>query len=214
MYSREPGVARAELGPTGMRQAKGGAEERGLKGSWPGHSDLGSPAAQTGGDRAKTGPCSPPHLCTRLFFLPFLPEVGKPPGLPQLRCIASFHFWAKARVPGPCGQHPRQRCHRLILQEVRQLKSLTALGHLAWAQLVPQSWSPWSQGRGGERSGVVLSCKSHSSSSRVDFQQLCPSSWVGLDSSQRPQENIQTRSGGFGQATDGEEVLASLSQAA
>lgn len=24
MYSREPGVARAELGPTGMRQAKGG----------------------------------------------------------------------------------------------------------------------------------------------------------------------------------------------
>lgn len=28
MYSREPGVARAELGPTGMRQAKGGAEER------------------------------------------------------------------------------------------------------------------------------------------------------------------------------------------
>lgn len=84
MYSREPGAARAELGPTGMRQAKGGAEERGLKGSWSGHSDLGSPAAQAGGGRAKTGPCSPPHLCTRLFFLPFLPEVGKPPGLPQL----------------------------------------------------------------------------------------------------------------------------------
>lgn len=32
MYSREPGAARAELGPTGMRQAQGGAEERGLKG--------------------------------------------------------------------------------------------------------------------------------------------------------------------------------------
>lgn len=63
---------------------------------------------------------------------------------------------------------------------------------------------------------MVLSCKSHSSSSKVDFQQLSPSSWVGLDSSQRPQENIQTRSGGSGQATGGEEglVLASLSQAA
>lgn len=46
MYSREPRVARAELGPPGMRQAKGGAEERDLKGSWPSHSDLGSPAAQ------------------------------------------------------------------------------------------------------------------------------------------------------------------------
>lgn len=28
MYSREPGVARAELGPLRMRQAKGVAEER------------------------------------------------------------------------------------------------------------------------------------------------------------------------------------------
>lgn len=50
---------------------------------------------------------------------------------------------------------------------------------------------------------MVLSCKSHSSSSKVAFQQLSPSSWVGLDSSQRPQENIQTTSGGFGQATGG-----------
>lgn len=74
----------------------------------------------------------------------------------------------------------------------------------------------------GARGGVVkdlggmLSCKSHPSSSKVDFQQLSPSSWVGLDSSQRPQENIQTTSGGFGQATGGEEVLVlvSLSQAA
>lgn len=29
MYSREPRVARARLGPLGMRQAMGGAEERG-----------------------------------------------------------------------------------------------------------------------------------------------------------------------------------------
>lgn len=64
MYSREPGVARAEPGRPGMRQAKGGAEERdrqtdrkgALKGSWPGHSDLGSPAAQAGwGQGTKTG---------------------------------------------------------------------------------------------------------------------------------------------------------------
>lgn len=162
-------------------------QRRGLKGSWPGHSDLGSPAAQARWEQGtKTGPCNLPHLCTRLFFLLFLPEVGKPLGLPQLLCIASLHFWAEARVPGPCGQHPRQRCHRLILQEVRQLKSLTALGHLSWAQLVPQSWS-WEPGECGQGSWMVLSCKSHSSSSKVDFQQLSPSSWVGLDSSQRPQ---------------------------
>lgn len=71
---------------------------------------------------------------------------------------------------------------------------------------------------------MVLSRRSHSSSSQVDFQQLRPSSWAGLESSQRPQENIQATSGGFGQATSGgfgqatggEEVLvlASLSQAA
>lgn len=48
MYSREPGVAGARPGPPGMRQAVGGAEERegGQKSSWPGHPDLGSPAAQ------------------------------------------------------------------------------------------------------------------------------------------------------------------------
>lgn len=62
---------------------------------------------------------------------------------------------------------------------------------------------------------MVLSCKSHSSSSMKDFLQLSPSFWVGLASSQRPQENIQTRSQGFGQATGWEVlVLASLSQAA
>lgn len=63
---------------------------------------------------------------------------------------------------------------------------------------------------------MVLSCESHSSSRVEDFLQLSPSSWVGLAFSQSPQENIQTRSGGFGQATGREEVLvlAPLSQAA
>lgn len=48
-----------------------------------------------------------------------------------------------------------------------------------------------------------------------DFLQLSPS-WMGLTFSQSPQENLQTRSGGFGQATGGEEVLviAPLSQVA
>lgn len=60
----------------------------------------------------------------------------------------------------------------------------------------------------------MLSCKSHSSSNKVDFLQLSSSFWVGLDSSQRPQENIQTRSGGSGQGGEEVLVLASLSQAA
>ena len=38
------------------------------------------------------------------------------------------------------------------------------------------------------------------------LNQIAQAHWVGLDSSQRPQENIQTTSGGFGQATGGEEV--------
>lgn len=53
----------------------------------------------------------------------------------------------------------------------------------------------------------MLSCKSHSNSRLEDFLQLSPSSRVGLASSQKPQENIQTRSGGFGQATGRAEVL-------
>lgn len=89
MYSREPEVARTRPGPPGMRQAVGGAEERegGQKSSWPGHPDLGSPAAQAewgwgtncsgqAGLAPPANPSSTPR--TRLSFLPFLPEVGRP----------------------------------------------------------------------------------------------------------------------------------------
>lgn len=54
---------------------------------------------------------------------------------------------------------------------------------------------------------MVLSRKSRSGSRRVDFPQLRPSSWVGLDSSQRPQENIQTRSGGLARPQVGRRSL-------
>jgi hypothetical protein len=40
-------------------------------------------------------------MCTRLSYLPFLPEVGKTPGFPQLLPIAPLHFWAGSSAPGP-----------------------------------------------------------------------------------------------------------------
>lgn len=72
----------------------------------------------------RTGPSSqPPPPCTRLSFLPFLPEVGKTPGLLQLLPIAPLYLWAEAPEPlDPICSSPRQRCHRLMSQEVRQLR--------------------------------------------------------------------------------------------
>lgn len=60
--------------------------------------------------------------CIRVSFLPFLPEVGKTLGLPQLLPVAPLHLWAKAPEPlDSVGRSPKQRCPRLIfLQEVRQ----------------------------------------------------------------------------------------------
>lgn len=131
MYSREPGMARGRPGPPGMRQAMGGVEG-GLKDSWPGHSDLGSLVTQ-----AEWGwgthlfdqvglalPATPTYTsCIRVSFLPFLPEVGKTLGLPQLLPVAPLHVWAEAPEPlNSVGSSPRQRCHRLISQEVRQLR--------------------------------------------------------------------------------------------
>lgn len=90
--------------------------EGGLKSSWPGHSDLGSPAAQAeqGWGTSSSGPAglalpasptSTPH--TRLSFLPFLPEVGKTLGLPQLLPVAPLHLWAEA--PEPHRQQPKAK---------------------------------------------------------------------------------------------------------
>lgn len=100
-----------------MRQAMGRAEERGRpEGLLARTLGPGSPAAQAewgwgtnlfgqAGLAPRASPTS--TLCTRLSFLPFLPEVGKALGLPQLLPVAPLHLWAEA--PEPHGQQSKAK---------------------------------------------------------------------------------------------------------
>lgn len=115
----------------------------------------------------------------------------------------------------------------ISLREVRQRRPYTALGHLSWAQLVPQSrsWEPGERkgrGRGGEGKGSWGSAELQGTPRLWGRGASCsysPSSWVRLASSQTPPEDI-------GAGWEGETlvrpelgeggvlVLVSLSQAA
>lgn len=49
-------------------------------------------------------------LCIRVSLLPFLPEVGKTLGLPQLLPVAPLHLWAKApQIPRLHGRQPKAK---------------------------------------------------------------------------------------------------------
>lgn len=122
-------------------------------GSWPEHPPWGSPAAQV--DWGAPSSAGPPLPSAPGSFLPFLPEVGKTRGLRQLLPTAP-HF-TSAKAPEPLDQRGDslgRRCHRPILQKVRQRKPSTALGRWSWAP----HWS-LSHGHGsqeGKGTGVVL----------------------------------------------------------
>lgn len=78
----------------------------GYKSVWPGRTGL--PASLTS------------ILCLRLSFLPFLPEVGKTLGLPQLLPLAPLYFWAEALNSGPYGQQPKAKMSQADLLAGRE----------------------------------------------------------------------------------------------
>lgn len=153
----------------------------------------------------------PPH--TQGSFPPFLPEVGKTPGLPQLFPVAPPHLWAEA--PEPHGQQPKAKVPQDDL--LAGSEAAEAINSSGAPILGPVGPSVVVMGAGegeGNWGGAQLQGPPKLWHGVLPAA-TAPPSQVGLASSQRPLEDTGIEGRDFGQARGGEGVLVlvSVSQA-